>query len=593
LNAKKSTAEFADIGIPSPPQILLPAIIKKVSTREILVQARKVATSKKPRITVPINIQRILERAIRARNRCAKWFSTMATEYTEEGNAKHVFFIQVLEQAFNILKPAFESRKNLESAKVKAIPRGKLRLSNHFMPLEVDDLQDEEMDNADTKLSASTMKSAGTEQKQPSQLYELEVDSDADLPFVVFCFFEDMHRMLAFIKDTWTKVGTKDLDDMTAALITNLTIEVVQKAEEDLLHAYPHRINKSTSFDNICELIISMPSPTNPSDHDLGMEQNGESEKFGCLSDFVFGSLWLTLSKYSHRSFSHKEYSPWKMVQPMRSDMGKELTPENPDFIEEDELLTQILLDLEFYPPYVEMDKVFEKMNYDEVYRRETVPVKDIITTGLRDFIVTSRISVLAVFAARALLDIRKILGDNSKDSYTTLRQRAADDLEKIKINIQKKENGKDIIECSSIWLEDEFLCQDAYHVTRWIKRVIGEDLLVKNKWIHIQAHPYIWKFHQIYKDGLSELAKEDKIGMGNDIYEDLVKGFKDFDGFCGSSTQDDSEREKSFFRETSPPHDPYRTTIEKVEEEKDDTRILSARPLYQVSYNLRETNSP
>ncbi|KAI9053041.1 hypothetical protein LZ554_003311 [Drepanopeziza brunnea f. sp. 'monogermtubi'] len=65
----------------------------RISIKDLLNQARAVAG----RVELPNSARRVLERAIRARRRCAEWFevSKVNNGLSNEG---HRYFIQVLEQ---------------------------------------------------------------------------------------------------------------------------------------------------------------------------------------------------------------------------------------------------------------------------------------------------------------------------------------------------------------------------------------------------------------------------------------------------------------------------------------------------------------
>jgi len=106
-----------------------------------------------------------------------------------------------------------------------------------------------------------------------------------------------------------------------------------------------------------------------------------------------------------------------------------ESAPENSNWEEEDELLTQVLLDLEFQ--YLLVDHLaktgrrsVESGLVTEKQCRNFRMVPDVISSCLRNFLRTGEIKVSTIFAARVLLDISGILQENSRHLHSTAAER-------------------------------------------------------------------------------------------------------------------------------------------------------------------------
>lgn len=56
-----------------------------------------------------------------------------------------------------------------------------------------------------------------------------------DKIFAVSCFFEDLHSMQDFVKDTWQSYRDGKLDAQTAAFVSNAAIALARREEECLL----------------------------------------------------------------------------------------------------------------------------------------------------------------------------------------------------------------------------------------------------------------------------------------------------------------------------------------------------------------------
>lgn len=70
-----------------------------------------------------------------------------------------------------------------------------------------------------------------------------------ELASVVFCFFEDLHRVHDVLNETREsyKVGTRDL--VVASIITNLAFNVVRWAEEEIISLDPEMLSTSRLYE--------------------------------------------------------------------------------------------------------------------------------------------------------------------------------------------------------------------------------------------------------------------------------------------------------------------------------------------------------
>ena len=122
------------------------------------------------------------------------------------------------------------------SADTFAISTSREDLKNRFSALTIEDT-DEALDLAGAEVATSNLCAAKKSQAKDRsvEIYELEGQSDIDDAFTIFCFFEDLHRLQDFLKETWDrcKVGTCDL--IVVSVTTNLAINLVRRAEEELI----------------------------------------------------------------------------------------------------------------------------------------------------------------------------------------------------------------------------------------------------------------------------------------------------------------------------------------------------------------------
>lgn len=92
---------------------------------------------------------------------------------------------------------------------------------------------------------------------------ELEVPDDVrERLFAAYCFFEDTHRIQEFIKKTWQEYKEGLCDLMTAALITNLGIDIV-KTEEAKIYELNFPGDKPCYFKLVDLLWLCFFAPSN------------------------------------------------------------------------------------------------------------------------------------------------------------------------------------------------------------------------------------------------------------------------------------------------------------------------------------------
>jgi len=191
---------------------------------------------------MPLNLQRGLFRAIETRKRFNKWFfkNKNNDEKSQKKNSAHAIFNQRLEEAMDILKPNFEKEANMPPGRVQDTT-AESALINRFAALEVKDVADESvftLSVTDPIISTSTKEKVS--QQKHTKVYELETDPVDELPFVVYCLFEDAMQNRKFIQDTWEKVVSKS-DRIAASLVTNIVLELIRKAEDEVLTQLPDR----------------------------------------------------------------------------------------------------------------------------------------------------------------------------------------------------------------------------------------------------------------------------------------------------------------------------------------------------------------
>ncbi|KAH9207683.1 hypothetical protein DL95DRAFT_415434 [Leptodontidium sp. 2 PMI_412] len=422
----------------------------RLPTRELLIQAELVASHNKPPVTVPLSIQIVLQRAITARKRCSTWFknivSATKTSEFQDSNATHEYFITVLERTFELLEPRFEPKKSTtrsdtqQSSSTPHTPQDQAsELGNRFQGLEVDDISDHESENFGIKLPTKTTADPGNRSKAKTpNVFELELFVVDDMPFFVYCFFEDLHRTRKLILQIWEDFREGKLSALTASITTNIAMELVQKAEKEILNILGSEIGSHQhSYITITARICPVPdfrfSP--PSFQDMrGMKQEKKKSPIICkpnqLDDFVFLHTFVSLQRTKVRLMINDVQTCMVSMEYVYL-VQRLILPTNQKWAAEGDLLAKLLIDLHKKVWYDELlSKDIASPSADAPGKAGSIKhypmYEDELTKLLQHVTDSLEISVSAVFGGRIILDILELLGDQSAKPYQMLCQAGA-----------------------------------------------------------------------------------------------------------------------------------------------------------------------
>lgn len=262
----------------------------------------------------------------------------------------------------------------------------------------------------------------------------------------VFCFFVDLHRLRGLLVETWSQVQHGKTNYMVAALTTNIAMELVHKAEKELVQQFISL--QSNSYADITSKIYPVNSfningilratraedapeiehvATAQSQHDA--EQGDGSHHASMTADqFIFTSTFHTLEK-CHRYMIDV---PLPVLPPIEYAYNVEpaLIPGCKHWRIEDEVLSLSMLDIEI----VRISKIHAAQTTKARHAgmldqlsdmcADSKPVEDEITRALEASRVDHDRTVAQVFAARVLQDILSIGGNDMYGCYDDLLSR-------------------------------------------------------------------------------------------------------------------------------------------------------------------------
>ena len=411
----------------SPP----PVTKYEIATQELLKQADTIAASKKAGTEIPENISRVAQRAINARKRCAAWFQKTGVHDEDGSTARHLHFVGILEKALNTLRPstlAEPSSPKLKDA-TSSMEESSQEMANRFGTLDVEDL-DESLDVAASDVVITNKKPA---KGHSIDVYELEGQCEIDHAFIIFCFFEDLHRLQNALRETWEsyKAGTCDL--VLASVVTNLAFSLVRRAEEEIITLDPERYSKPRSYESLSLEIFYADSFGKGEDPEARLASN-DMLRITPFDDFIYLPTARTLMKFQQLMKLEAGYPqpvpPFRFSYISRPELLE--LPETKKKEKEDHLLTQILIDSSLND-VIHDDKLAHKTG-------QKPPVEDEFSNGLERLRNAGEISIWVVFASRIILDIQDLLGKDVGRGYDDLRSAAQDALNVFDFHVEGNE---------------------------------------------------------------------------------------------------------------------------------------------------------
>ncbi|KAI0886628.1 uncharacterized protein GGS22DRAFT_199028 [Annulohypoxylon maeteangense] len=385
-----------------------------VSTKELGAQIDAISRSS-VKIPMPDTIKIYLTLAIEARQRCSDWYESTSPQYVAEAYDQdgHRFFIKVLQDALTRLGGG-DTRDTADKPTIKNCS-GKYKnitqTSNRFSHLSVDDVDDSsQFSQIDAARDSSKKKS----DPKPIDAFELERGNLLEKAFALFCFFEDMNRIHKKLKETWKQCASGSVDLLTATVVTNASVCTIRKAEKELCSTFFPHISDDDCYAELAGMMIMMHNITKGID-----PMTGPGVDVTPSDGFIFLPTARIMLKFILLADNTKTWPP--PIVPLKynyvNNEHKIDMPEHKKLQHDDQMLTQLLMDLELPDKIVEITSLPNlPSRFTTDYFRELAPlVSDVCLTTLRPVWTEKKLSVAAVLIAQTLLDIFDTCDDLSK----------------------------------------------------------------------------------------------------------------------------------------------------------------------------------
>ncbi|KAK3172843.1 hypothetical protein OEA41_006168 [Lepraria neglecta] len=408
-----------------------PAPKQMLALNEIADLTNKIARYRKKSVQLPSPVLHAVQRGIAARKECNAWFQGQEVE-GEERNDTPVYFVEVLEKTFEILRPITpRPSQTAEAAAKGASPKLDLKqqddtrplfslTNNIFANLDIEDISDEDLEVPETKAEI-VCQDIRVNNLTELSMYRLE-KSKEDLEFAIFCLLRDLHRVEDYLHRLWAqyhdnKAGAK-VDIMTVSLTTNFAIRLVRQAETSFLDDYPQFADNLDYLELLHKKCYSLSSVRVR--HDIGPT----AQHFYATPVKVLGELLQYVRIHTEGLFIidkdiarcegefFRPYDPRRDRCSRHSSGPKACKLEFKAKAQEDKYLLAKL----FHEALIsDMDSGVSSIP-------STLPVTDELMGGLVEMIFNRRFSLNVVFAAQVYLKFHDIMRENVLRGFLDLR---------------------------------------------------------------------------------------------------------------------------------------------------------------------------
>ncbi|KAL5363557.1 hypothetical protein BJX96DRAFT_187077 [Aspergillus floccosus] len=371
------------------------------TTKDLQVLADVVAQSS---LSVPEPILAIAKRAIKLRKHVTSWFLGQGDTVN---NRRHAHFISALEKVCETLELKTNESPNAGVGKSPTSSSPNDRdadldvFLNKFAVLTVEEPQESQQGQTACP---------ETQQIVKVELVEDEEDEATEsyighMFFEVFCMFQDLHNMRAFISHTWSEYRNKKIDLMNAALVTDSALQLgrdlVQETVDDWAASStsPTKTFQEFFFKTACVSrgILPTPSP------EVGLPYN---EHMADVAEWCYLPTRVLLKSFTHSL--HDGHLPvfrkghFGIYDPKANREGMSAGQK---FNEDRIILFQLL------PEFC----VLGTFGID-------MPSSDLITRGLVEFCKTKQLDPWLCFASQVLLDIHHAMRHSAMSALDDLR---------------------------------------------------------------------------------------------------------------------------------------------------------------------------
>ena len=444
-NKAKKAAKGNTVSPSEPPSITLPKYT--IGVKDFVTLAEYLAP--KADVRVPARLWASMERAIRLRRTHNDYHALQQANDTKPGNDEgHYYFLGILEKVRDVLKPRYQAGPVQRQDSLTTVPDPdkeiEHRLDNMFAALTVEEPSEEFVNTPDATLAVEEVEPA-------SALYEVEpFDDPLELYLGTAAILQDYSKIRSTIRNIWHAYSQGYTSLVSAAVTTNVAIQMGQQLEERFLKDHPSQSDtvkvRGTFYAAHCLMEGQDPSMRVRQSDPLNLSLY-ELVETSLLSSHIlldsFGDVLRANPLPLYKPGFFGVYDPTK-------DRGKMSGPEK--FDEDKVLLLEVLSDIVFF---------------DYANRKAGLAAADELSKAVGLFREQGRHTLTLDFAAQIYLDIQHTLRNKSGLAWADLQRYALNAEASLGQNFEFHENLR-----VRTWPpeNDQTLGAISGKITRWFK---------------------------------------------------------------------------------------------------------------------------
>ena len=358
--------------------------------------------NQKPQIKVPKLILLLLKSAITLRRRCADWFQKNATgQELPESLDKHSHFIGVLEVVLQILEPNsapentdLAQERGAQSKSTAQIETDTQSRAEQTNPYDILYFEEDALEGSIAVQDTTAVLNVARRQITPSPprnvTYEIN-PTDEEVYFAIYCFFDDLNRLRDFLRDLWSDYKASRADLITVSVTTNTAIDLVHRAEQDFVAAFP-KLDTYDKITGVFYLLMCHIRGENAETREQPMDVVNHAMLD--VADWLYlpvNSLLLSFCDVVQPNYAPVMKPGHFGVYNPHADRSKLTVREQ---LQEDRIIL-----LEALPEFFIITKI-----------NGNLPVADELTNGLRSMFVQKTVPLWVTYAAQIFLDIHHVL---------------------------------------------------------------------------------------------------------------------------------------------------------------------------------------
>ena len=386
---------------------------------DALSQLELIVGSNEPVIQVPGYVIHAAKRAVSLRKSFCQWFQVYRSDAAVDvlGNESHWAFIKILEEIIQKLSnhslsqvPAQSQSSEEPISDPRSLAQGASStldrpsgLNNLFSLLKVEELtQSFELESEREAAGIVPTVSAKAKQTPTAHLAaSLGTDVPESPSIIALCFYSDLNKLQAVIKEQWTEYVSGRVDLFSVSVATNAALVLARRWEDEMITAVHPAIEA-------VEVLKSLHMNLEEDDSDMYSPIVRETLYLGAYKHLSSVSTLLPpTSKTEHLTVPPLEEFRYDPVMDRAKMSAEEISQED-----------------NFILSYLFSDVQHLKSSEFPAY------ATDEITRGLQAFSQTNSISVWLTFATQILLDIVHITRPNMV--------KALDDIQRASTNIRE-----------------------------------------------------------------------------------------------------------------------------------------------------------